>query len=367
MHARNKAIAVLVALSFMLFVPAAEATNNCSLVNKYYPSGVSASKLAKNKGAEIIGTPRVRASVYKKYQKLDADRDRIVCEIEKTIATPKPADPNINLTASTNQFIKNINSSASYSDVITIINSPTVHSSFLSIVQRSLDKAVDATDEIALPSNIRVYLFTVKDASWLNDRLVESGASMYMPAPSAQAYIARSKSDDCGQSFIAKVGTSSMFFQCTPYDGEGRDASAHEYFHMLQSELGQFGTPNPKTPLWMFEGAPTYFSDLLANRMDPYQRIGNPMITKDEVVNKLIALEVTIDIGGNVVESNNGYQFGYFAVKTLIDSYGYDKFVEFNKLVSTSLNWKTLFNQIYGNSPQQFYQEVAESIHSLYN
>lgn len=354
MSTRSKAIAALIATVSILFTPlASNAAPSCATVNKYYPAGVAASKFAKNVGNELIGKPRVRASVYKKYRTLDLDKDRIVCEVEKASASSK-AEPGMN------QFLANINNSVSESNKINIVSSSTVHPDFLASVTKNLMMAADATDEIVSLGKVSVYLFTVKDSVWLQEQLNSTGGGYYMPASNAQEYLSRSRTEDCGQAFVAK----SMFFQCTPYDGTGWDASVHEYFHMVQDRLGQFGTNN--TPLWMFEGAATAFQDLISKTS-----LGNAYqyrnMSKEDIAERLEILETTSDPGARILNQYDGYRFGGATVKYLVNKYGYEKFVDFNKRISSSQNWKSLFQEIYGTDTKSFYLEVAENISVMYN
>lgn len=351
MHARSKAIASIIAtLAFTLVPLSSEAAISCKTINKQYQYGVALSKYSKNRGNEIIGKPVVSSKVYKKHQKLDIDKDGIICEIEKQVV----AEP-----TKLAGFLTNINNSVSLDYKKNISYSNTVNKDFLAIIDKSIRNAIDATDEIASPKAFRVFLFTVKDADWLQNVLNQTGTARYMPASSAQQYLASSYNDDCGQGFVARdLSNNPVFFQCTAYDGSGWNSAPHEYFHMVQTELGQFSSNN--VPLWMLEGLPTYFQDLLNNNLSPYNR-GLAKFSRDELLSKMYRLEATVDPNGSIVQSENGYQLGYFATKYLTDNYGYDKLIEFNKKVSSS-NWKDLFSQTFGLTADDFYVKVVQEI-----
>jgi Excalibur calcium-binding domain len=354
MHARGKAIAALISTIAIGLIPvSAEAATSCKTINKTYQYGIAVSKFSKNIGLPIVGKPAVSSKLYKKHIKLDIDKDGIVCEVAKPTPapTPKPTVPA--------GFLGNINGSVDESYKSNIKYSSTMHPEFLKIIDKSIRDAIDATDEIAKPKKFSIFLFTIKDADWLQGVLNETGAYRYMPASSAQQYLSNSYSDDCGQGFVAKDSENNpMFFQCTAYDGSGWNSAPHEYFHMVQTELGQFSSNN--VPIWMLEGLPTYFQDLLNNNLSPYNR-GLAKFSKGQLLSKLYRLETTMDPNGSIVQAENGYQIGYFATKYLTDNYGYDKIVSFNKEVSKT-SWKPLFEKTFGLTSDEFYVKVVEEI-----
>ena len=98
MSIRSKVIASLVVLVSLTFVPhlPANAAVSCVTINKYYPNGVAASKYSKNVGNDLLATPRVKASVYKKYRHLDLDSDRIICEKEASSVPVKYSEEILN-------------------------------------------------------------------------------------------------------------------------------------------------------------------------------------------------------------------------------------------------------------------------------
>ena len=90
----RKATASLVAgglLVAVLAVPSGSASavavdrtryRNCAALNVAYPDGVakSARTAARNRGRESYGTPIVNSGIYARNERLDRDRDGIVCE-----------------------------------------------------------------------------------------------------------------------------------------------------------------------------------------------------------------------------------------------------------------------------------------------
>jgi len=90
----RKATAALVAgglLVAVLAVPSGSASalgvdrtryRNCAALNVAYADGVakSARTAARNRGRESYGTPVVNSGVYARNERLDRDRDGIVCE-----------------------------------------------------------------------------------------------------------------------------------------------------------------------------------------------------------------------------------------------------------------------------------------------
>jgi hypothetical protein len=81
--------AILASLTISSGAQAApKAYKNCAELNKTYKYGVSAKAKPKNVGAQAIFTPAVNLAVFNKNKKLDTDRDSIVCEVIRKVATP---------------------------------------------------------------------------------------------------------------------------------------------------------------------------------------------------------------------------------------------------------------------------------------
>ena len=92
--------AILVASTFSLSAQAAPKTyKNCAALNKDFKYGVSAKTKPKNIGALAIYTPAVNLAVFNKNKKLDKDRDLIVCEVSRKVASPTPSTSSANDTA----------------------------------------------------------------------------------------------------------------------------------------------------------------------------------------------------------------------------------------------------------------------------
>lgn len=88
---RILAAVVVAFLTFLLSpVQSAEARTfrNCIELRKVYPTGISASKYAVNRGSSPIHQPRVSSKIYKQNVKLDLDRDKIVCELINRFTQP---------------------------------------------------------------------------------------------------------------------------------------------------------------------------------------------------------------------------------------------------------------------------------------
>lgn len=67
---------------------------NCTELNKSFKYGVAASAKSANRGAGPVSKPTVSPATFKKNQKLDRDKDGIICEVLKPSAPePKPSLP----------------------------------------------------------------------------------------------------------------------------------------------------------------------------------------------------------------------------------------------------------------------------------
>lgn len=91
---------ILLAASFAVGTISAQAAvktfKNCAELNKSFKYGVANTTKSVNRGAGPISKPTVSAATFKKNQKLDRDKDGIICEVVKLSApVSKPSLPEV--------------------------------------------------------------------------------------------------------------------------------------------------------------------------------------------------------------------------------------------------------------------------------
>ena len=377
MHASRKAIGLLgTALFFVGMAVPAQAAVSCTTINKYYPSGVSASKYAKNIGADIE-VPKVKSSVYKKYAHLDVDRDRIVCEIElKELSVDEKAYADVSSLID-NSYIAN--------DTHMVV-SDTINSAYKEVLRKRLSNAFSMWDEL-MPVNkdYKAVFFTMKDFDWAQEQTSIRGGQVPTGSWRSQATSLGLSEEVCGlgmaignHTFYNCVGTS-MNRQAF-LDG----TIAHEYFHSVQYVLGL----NHNTPVWIAEGSATYMgvastqygpetmtqvasnsgSDFLTNR---YGVGGMRNYIKKFSDSDIQELYGALEVGASTdsikpMFNYNGYFFGGMAVQKLIGDHGYDTFMDFLKDIGQGTPWKSSFTQKFGISPKAFYSQMLTYLNSVY-
>jgi hypothetical protein len=232
-----------------------------------------------------------------------------------------------------------------------------------------------------------VVLFSEKDAEWADQKLAElggdlpGGVSGYLSRPGA--------TDQCilGFASIDKKGDP-IYYNCLHSSGRrysvADHTAIHEHFHMVQNSIYK---QNTLMPLWVNEGAPTFFGFALGfGRGDRNGRFAERFFltspafdpnetgsldasrfarfattaTDQEIVDVYLKLE------GDPANRDgyNQYGLGAIAAQALVAVSGVDAYLEFLRKTQTR-DWKVAFSEAYGLSTQQFYQSLAPYIRAL--
>lgn len=377
MHASRKAIGLL-ATSILLvgFATPANAAVSCKTINKYYPTGVSASKYAKNKGADIE-TPRVKSSVYKKYTHLDTDNDKIVCEIELK---------NLSVAEKAYRDVSKLKDNSYVADSSHMIVSETISSDYEAVLRQRLTNAFSMWDEV-MPVNkdYKAVFFTMKDFDWAQEQTRIRGGQVPTGSWRSQATSLGLSEKVCGlgmaiedHTFYNCVGTSmsrQLFLDGT---------IAHEYFHSVQYSIGLDHT----TPVWIAEGSATYMgvastgygantmTQTAANSGSEYLSTRYGVGGMKNYIKKFSDSDIqelysALEMGASTdsistMYKYNGYFFGGMAVQKLVGDHGYDTFMSFLADIGQGVPWKKAFVDKFNMSTNMFYSEMLKYLNSVY-
>lgn len=122
---------------------------------------------------------------------------------------------------------------------------------------------------------------------------------------------------------------------------------AHEYVHALQEQLGGSGEP-----LWIAEGMAWYF-DALHN-----QASDAPEFFKTRDYLWWQAREAT-DSLRSMERDNWHWGVGYLAVERLVARSGEASLFDFYRNLATAPTWQEAFQETFGLTPDDFYEEFA--------
>lgn len=344
---------IVLAATLVACTPA-DAAATCTLVNKYYPNGVSASKYSKNVGTDIM-PPKVRSSVYKKYKYLDLDRDTIVCEKEIT---------DKQLLAFNSLYASGPTTGGSL-EGINFLVSNNVSKEVLKH-EKSLLKIATSVWASYQVKDVSVAYFTRKDAVWLQDILSQYGGRM-SPGKTVQQWL-DTYPNQCTVAFATKgLDEKPIFYLCV--DDKVRDKSydqtgIHEYFHLVQDSLGISGA---NAPSWLIEGSAAYFGATLATKDYKFAKKFAGYTGKVYVQDAISVMRKLEDPDRRFDGySLNHYGMGSLATQLLIADYGYEKFMEFLKAIPNE-GWKESMISNFGIDSESFYKNYADYLKVLYN
>lgn len=237
--------------------------------------------------------------------------------------------------------------------------------------------------------NFTVVLFSEKDAEWAEQKRLELGGDL---PGGITGYLARpGATDQCILGFAStdKAGNP-IYFNCIHSSGKryavADHTAVHEHFHMVQNSLYK---PNVLMPLWLNEGAPTFFGFALGyGSTDRNGRLAeqfyltspafDPFATgtvdstrfrswakgaSNEEIAKVFEL---MEADPENRDAFNQYGLGAIAAQALIAVGGIDNYLDFIRGTNQA-DWKIAFKTQYGLTPAEFYLKLAPYIRSLGN
>lgn len=386
MFIRTKAIAAVIATASLTLIPlSANAAVSCKTINKYYPYGVSASKFAKNKGDDIVGTPRVRASVYKKYARLDLDKDKIVCEIAKPKAT------NLSELAYRQTVVKLDGSARAPEDVVIVSpNLPDFNKIGLFEVTSAAMSFFD--EDYGIPSDYKIIAFTDRELSWANQKLAEYRGMLPPGFSSWESWVASNtymKPDECWMS-VNSFGATHFCMAVKESVAKNQiNTIAHEYVHNIQ--MKQLGIDTTRTPSWITEGGAEYLGFIIIGKNSSYtlnnlarwqtqhlyQTYGGFgyrdyifRMTRADFVEAMEAIALS-SVDRRADEGNKKfgmYPLGAAANEYLIGKYSYDTYMSYIMDIGKGgQSWSKSFEKFFGVTPSQFYSNFYDYLREAYS
>jgi hypothetical protein len=269
-----------------------------------------------------------------------------------------------------------------------VVVGPTAPSKFVNEQVSLLDRAVQ-TFGSEFSSSYTVVLFSEKDGAWADAKLAELGGSF--PAGSIAQYLKSTYVDNTctfGFATLDKAGLP-IYFSCVNTSMAKSVASdhvaIHEYFHLVQNSL--YRTYERYMPLWINEGAPTFFGFALGyglkdrsgsngEKFYGYAPLFDPNLTGTIDTNRIRTflrtatakqvsdLYLAMEKDPANRDAYNHYGMGAIAVQVLVASYGVDAYFNFLKLTA-QMKWQDAFKQTYGLTTIEFYEKLVPYIHAL--
>lgn len=287
--------------------------------------------------------------------------------------------------AATTKVLERFESSSAGSKAIQYFVGPTVPSAGLAREKSLIEKANKLWSAVFTKS-FTVVLFSEKDADWAEQKRLELGGDLpggiagYLSRPGAK--------DQCILGFAATDRQGNpIYFNCIHSSGNrysiADHTAIHEHFHMVQNSLYK---PNSPIPLWINEGAPTFFGFALgygatdrngklserfyltAPLFDPFNqgpdanRFAN--WTKTASDQEIVRVFELLEQDPENRDVLNQYGLGAIAAQALIAVKGIDTYLGFIR-DTNRMDWKSAFLQNYGITPAEFYQKLVPYVRSL--
>ncbi len=288
--------------------------------------------------------------------------------------------------AATTKVLERFESSPSASSPIKFLIGPTVPTSSLS-KEKALIAAASRLWSSVFTQSITVVMFSEKDAEWAEQKRLELGG--YLPGGISKYLEVPGAKDQCvfGFSSIDYQGQP-IYFNCLHSSGSRTAISdhtaIHEHFHLVQNSLYK---PNSIIPLWVNEGAPTFFGFALgyghkdrngrlseqfyltSPRFDPFGE-GTPDAArfarwaKTASDRDIVRVFELLEQDPENRDALNQYGLGGIADQALIAVKGIDQYLPFIR-ATNQMDWKLAFSQNFGLTTADFYKSLVPYVRSL--
>ena len=258
----------------------------------------------------------------------------------------------------------------------------------IDIAKNEVNSAVKLWSSFFKPSSVTIIWYSSKDIPWAKSKHEAAGGN-----PAGAAGFSGCTSQYCGNASASLMGGGKFLFeQGLEFVDKGlwnRSTAAHEYTH-----LAQFGLTSPTNlgtiPWWTMEGGAQFYgeaigytpfdtsrmtrsgmhtqsaSDSLAyvSTLFPGQTLKLLMLKKDPEITKSLmkSVEVSTNARGALGLS---YLLGSYATEVLVAVYGHEKMADFYKSFSTSTNYQSNFNKVFGVSVDTFYAKLTPYLYSM--
>jgi hypothetical protein len=270
----------------------------------------------------------------------------------------------------------------------TVVKGPTAPQKFIDEQLSLLDRAVQLFGS-QFSSDYTVVFFSEKDGEWADAKLAELGGNL--PGTTIAKQLQLNAADtSCTFGFASSDKNGNpIYYSCVNtkmIKSVATDHLAiHEYFHLVQNSL--YKTTDSFMPLWVNEGAPTFFGFALgyglkdrsgsngekfygfAPLFDPNNagvvdatRINT--FLKSATTKQVVDLYLAMEKDPVNRDAYNQYGMGAIAVQALVASFGVESYFDFLKLTS-QMKWQDAFKQTYGLTTIEFYEKLVPYIHAL--
>ena len=244
-------------------------------------------------------------------------------------------------------------------------------------------------------SKFSVVIFTEKDSQWVDDIQTKlMGPFLNNPTEQLQSY--RLKDAGCN---IYGFYLPGVLVFCVKDDAGLKDSGSkfsamhalgHEYFHlvgMTSPEAGGLpvGHKNRVRACWIEEGGATFWGISMAHTSSEYTDSGRVEFIKqittnidhrngnrhgtfidkiqnssvDEFVSMMKSLVVTLDYCiKDPLGIPSSYFVGMIATEYLVDTFGVESVISFNKDILGNTEWKTSFNKNFKMTTDDFYRQL---------
>ena len=256
------------------------------------------------------------------------------------------------------------------------------------IAKNEVNSAVKLWSSMFKPTSVTIIWYSSKDIPWAKTKYQEAGGD-----PTWASGFNGCTPLYCGNASASLMsGGKFLFEQGLEFQDKGlwnRSTAAHEYTH-----LAQFGLTSPTDlgtiPWWSMEGGAQFYgeaigytpfdtsrmtrsgmhtqsaSDSLAyvSSLFPGQTLKLLMLKKDPEITKSLmkSVEVSTNARGALGLS---YLLGSYATEVLVAVYGHEKMADFYKSFSTSTNYQSNFNKVFGVSVDTFYAKLTPYFYSM--
>ena len=321
--------------------------------------------------------------------KANVGRVSIALAIPNSPTTPltfDTLDVNWVARAATTKVLERFESSSVGANKIDYLVGPTVPASGLA-KEKSLIESASRLWSAVFTKSFTVVLFSEKDADWAEQNRLELGGDLpggisgYLNRPGAK--------DQCILGFAStdKRGNP-IYFNCIHSSGNrysiADHTAIHEHFHMVQNSIYK---PNSIIPLWVNEGAPTFFGFALGygpkdrnGRLSEQFYLTSPLFdpfsqgtadatrfanwTKSASDRDIVRVFELLEQDPENRDALNQYGLGAIAAQALIAVKGIDPYLAFIK-ATNQMDWKLAFFQNFGLTPADFYQKLVPYVRSL--
>jgi len=256
------------------------------------------------------------------------------------------------------------------------------------IAKNEINSAVKLWSSIFKPSSVTIIWYSSKDIDWAKAKYEEAGGN-----PAGTNGFDSCSPQYCGNASASLIGgTKFLFEQGLEFKDQGlwnRSTAAHEYTH-----LAQYGLSAPTSlsalPWWSIEGGAqfygeaigyTYFDSLKVTRfgmhnqsaldsqayvstMFPGQSLKTVLQKNDPKNTKILmkSIEANTNSPGALGLT---YLLGSYATEALVSVYGHEKMADFYRSFSTSADYESNFNKVFGISLDTFYVKLTPYLLSM--